>query len=50
MFESKAGVYPSGDPKDAPFYGRLLALPTNMRLGYNKHSTLLGIFLNYSSK
>ncbi len=31
MFAGKTGAYPSGDR--APLQGRLLALPTNMRLG-----------------
>ncbi len=39
----------------APFYGRLLALPTNIRLGWkrnvsDKHSSLLRKFVNYGQK
>ncbi len=39
----------------APFYGRLLALPTNIRLGRkrnvgDKHSSLLQKFINYGQK
>ncbi len=30
----KAGAYPSGAPKEAPLWGRLLALPTNITLGW----------------
>ncbi len=40
---------------DAPLYGRLLALPTNIRLGLailarDKHSSLLPKFVNYGQK
>ncbi len=31
VFESKTGTYSSGDFSGAPLYGRLLALPTNIR-------------------
>jgi len=39
----------------APVYGRLLALPTNIRLGWkryvgDKHSSLLRKFVNYGQK
>ncbi len=39
----------------APFYGRLLALPTNITLGWKinvveKHSSLLRKFVNYGRK
>jgi len=39
----------------APFYGRLLALPTNIRPGWkrkasDKHSSLLIKFVNYEQK
>jgi hypothetical protein len=39
----------------ASFYGRLLALPTNIRLGWkrnagDKHSSLLRKFVNYGQK
>ncbi len=39
----------------APLYGRLLALPTNIRLGWkrnvgDKHSSLLQKFINYGQK
>jgi hypothetical protein len=39
----------------APFYGRLLALPTNIRLGWkrnvgDKHSSLLPKFVTYGRK
>ncbi len=39
----------------APFYGRLLALPTNIRLGWkrnvsDKHSSLLRKFVKYGQK
>ncbi len=39
----------------SPFYGRLLASPTNIRLGWkrnvaDKHSSLLQKFVNYGQK
>jgi len=34
MFVSKVRVYPVKHLLGAPFYGRLLALPTDIRLGW----------------
>jgi hypothetical protein len=34
MFAGKAGTYPSDHLSGAPLLGRLLALPTNIRLGW----------------
>ncbi len=34
MFAGKAGAYPSEAPLGAPHKGRLLASPTNIRLGW----------------
>jgi len=34
MFAGKAGAYPSEHLSGAPLYGRPLALPTNIRLGW----------------
>ncbi len=34
MFAGKAIAYPSEAPSGAPLYGRLLASPTNIRLGW----------------
>jgi len=36
MFAGKAGAYLSEAMKGAPLYGRLLASPTNIRLGWKK--------------
>ncbi len=51
MFAGKAGAYLKG----APLYGRLLASPTNIRLGWerlakDKHSDILQISANYGHK
>jgi hypothetical protein len=36
----------------APLWGRLMALPTNIRLGWkrDKHSSLFGLFVGYGEK
>jgi len=36
--------------KDALLCGRLMALPTNIRLGSDKHSSLLRTFVKYERK
>jgi hypothetical protein len=55
MFASKAKVYPIEAPLRCPLKGRLLALPTNIRLGWkmnvcDKHSSLLRKLVNYGQK
>ncbi len=56
MFVRKTGAYLSGAPKrSSPFYGRLLPLPTNIRLGWkslpgNKHFSFLRTLVNYGRK
>ncbi len=50
----KAGTYPIKNPSGAPPYGKLLALPTNNRLGWkgtmDKRSSVLRKFEKYRQK
>jgi len=50
MFESKAGAYPS----EAPFRGKLLAVPTNIGIGrkglVETNTSLLQTFTNCGRK
>jgi hypothetical protein len=49
MSVKKAGAYPSGATKrSSPF--RLLALPTNLFLASDIHSSFLRTFVNYGRK
>jgi len=41
MFVRKTGAYPSGTLEEAPEFDRLLALPTNIRLGWKGHGPTL---------
>ncbi len=57
MFEGKAGAYLSGGTQKMsppPFYGRLLALPTNITLGWKglseTNSSLLRTLIIYGRK
>jgi len=55
MFVRKAGAYPSGATKEAPLTSRLMALYTNIRLGWKglpgtKQSSLLRKSVNYGRK
>jgi hypothetical protein len=53
MFACKGRVYQSEDFSNAHVWGRLSALPTNIRLGWyarDKHSSLSKTFVNYGSK
>jgi hypothetical protein len=45
MFASKAGSYTKEGHSGGTLQGKLLALATNIRLGWSKHSILLGPFV-----
>jgi hypothetical protein len=54
-FEGKARANPIGGPSDASFLGKLLVLPSNVRLDWNviaryKHSSLFGLIISNEEK